>query len=119
MKTITLKIGDTFVVRVNKKLVDIETSDKQWKVQFGSHTKEYAQIMYLLEQRDETSLQNLTALLFYTRLIVADVDFLKFYQNMLKEFIESKQQAPEVSKEDDDKILEEERTLHEQREVLQ
>ena len=38
---------------------------------------------------------------------------------MLKEFIESKQQAPEVSKEDDDKILEEERTLHEQREVLQ
>ena len=119
MKTVTLKIGDTFVVRVNKKLVDIETSDKQWKGQFGSHTKEYAQIMYLLEQRDETSLQNLTALLFYTRLIVADVDFLKSYQNMLKEFIESKQQAPEVSKEDDDKILEEERTLHEQREVLQ
>ena len=119
MKTVTLKIGETFTIRVNKKLVDIETSDKQWKVQFGSHTKEYAQIMYLLEQKDEVSITNLTFLLFYTRLIVADTDFLKFYQNMLKEFMASKEVAPEVSKEEDDKILEEERQLHEQQEVLQ
>ena len=113
MKTVTLKIGNTFNLRVNKKLVDIETTDKQWKVQFGSHTKEYAQILYLLEQKDEVSIQNLTFLLFYTRLIVADTSFLKFYQNMLKEFIASKEVAPEVSKEEDDKILEEERALHE------
>ena len=113
MKTVNLKIGNTFNLRVNKKLVDIETTDKQWKVQFGSHTKEYAQILYLLEQKDEVSIQNLTFLLFYTRLIVADTSFLKFYQNMLKEFIASKEVAPEVSKEEDDKILEEERALHE------
>lgn len=112
MKTVTLKIGNTFNLRVNKKLVDIETADKQWKVQFGSQTKEYAQIMYLLEQRDETSITNLTFLLFYTRLIVADTSFLKFYQDMLKEFVASKEVAPEVSKEEDDKILEEERALH-------
>ena len=51
MKTVNLTIGNTFNLRVNKKLVDIETTDKQWKVQFGSHTKEYAQILYLLEQK--------------------------------------------------------------------
>lgn len=113
MKTVNLTIGNTFNLRVNKKLVDIETTDKQWKVQFGSHTKEYAQILYLLEQKDEVSIKNLTFLLFYTRLIVADTSFLKFYQNMLKEFIASKEVAPEVSKEEDDKILEEERALHE------
>lgn len=113
MKTVSLTIGNTFNLRVNKKLVDIETADKQWKVQFGSQTKEYAQIMYLLENKDETALTNLTFLLFYTRLIVADTKFLKYYQDMLKTFIESTEQAPEVSKEDDDKILEEERALHE------
>lgn len=113
MKTVSLKIGNTFNLRVNKKLVDIETADKKWKVQFGAQTKEYAQIMYLLENKDETALVNLAFLLFYTRLIVADTSFLKFYQNMLREFIASKEVAPEVSKEDDDKILEEERTLHE------
>ena len=112
MKTVTLKIGNTFNLRVNKKLVDIETADKQWKVQFGSQTKEYAQIMYLLEQRDETAITNLTFLLFYTRLIVADQKFLKYYHDMLKAFVESTEQAPEVSKEEDDKILEEERALH-------
>jgi hypothetical protein len=113
MKTVSLKIGNTFNLRVNKKLVDIETADKQWKVQFGAQTKEYAQIMYLLENKDEKALVNLAFLLFDTRLIVADTSFLKFYQNMLKEFIASKEVAPEVSKEEDDKILEEERALHE------
>lgn len=113
MKTVNLKIGNTFNLRVNKKLVDIETADKQWKVQFGSQTKEYAQIMYLLEQKDNQAVINLTFLLFYTRLIVSDTKFLKHYQDMLKVFVESTEQAPEVSKEDDDKILEEERTLYE------
>lgn len=113
MKTVNLKIGNTFNLRVNKKLVDIETTDKQWKVQFGSHTKEYAQVLYLLEQKDEVSIKNLTFLLFYTRLIVVDTSFLKLYQNMLKEFMASKEVAQEVSKEEDDKILEEERALHE------
>ena len=112
MKTVSLKLGNTFNLRVNKKLVDIETADKQWKVQFGAHTKEYAQIMYLLENKDETALVNLAFLLFYTRLIVADTKFLQYYQDMLKAFVESTEQAPEVSKEDDDKILEEERKLH-------
>lgn len=113
MKTVSLKIGNTFNLRVNKKLVDIETADKQWKVQFGSQTKEYAQIMYLLEQKDNQAVINLTFLLFDTRLIVADTNFLKYYQDMLKAFVESTEQAPAVSKEDDDKILEEERILHE------
>lgn len=114
MKTVSLKIGNTFNLRVNKKLVDIETADKQWKMQFGAHTKEYAQIMFLLEQKDETAITNLSFLLFYTRLIVADTSFLKFYQDMLKEFIASKEVATEVSKTDDDTIIEEERILHEQ-----
>ena len=113
MKTVSLKIGNTFNLRVNKKLVDIETADKQWKVQFGSQTKEYAQIMYLLEQKENQAIINLVFLLFYTRLIVSDTKFLKHYQDMLKVFVESTEQAPEVSKEDDDKILEEERTLYE------
>lgn len=114
MKTVTLKLGNTFVVRVNKKLVDIETPDKEWKMQFGYHTKEYAQIMYIIEQKDEEALQTLCVRLFFTRLIVQDKDFSQMYSEMCSEYFKLKgRDATKVSKEDDDKIIEEEKTLHE------
>lgn len=117
MKTVNLKIGNTFNLRVNKKLVDIETTDKQWKVQFGSHTKEYAQIMYILEQKDEDSIRGLITYMFYTRLIVTDVEFLALYQSILRQYIDKKsQEAAEIAKEEDDKILNEEKALHESHE---
>ena len=114
MKTVTLKLGNTFVVRVNKKLVDIETPEKEWKMQFGCHTKEYAQIMYIIEQKEEEALQTLCVRLFFTRLIVQDKDFLQMYSEMCGEYLKLKgRDATEVSKEDDDKIIEEEKILHE------
>ena len=115
MKTVTLKLGNALVVRVNKKLVDIETPEKDWKMQFGARTKEYAQIMYIIEQKDEEALQTLCIRLFFTRLIVQDKDFLQMYSKMCGEYFKlSEGNAAEVSKEEDDKILEEERVLHEQ-----
>lgn len=114
MKTVTLKLGNAFIVRVNKKLVDIETPEKDWKMQFGAHTKEYAQIMYIIEQKDEEALQTLCVRLFFTRLIVQDKDFLQMYSEMCGEYFKLKgRDAAEVSKEDDDKILQEEKALHE------
>ena len=114
MKTVTLKLGNTLVVRVNKKLVDIETPEKDWKMQFGAHTKEYAQILYIIEQKDEEALRALCVKLFFTRLIVVDKDFLQMYHEMCEEFFRLKEKtAADVSKEKDNKILKEEKALHE------
>lgn len=113
MKTVTLKIGNALEIRVNKKLVDIETTDKQWKIQFGCHTKEYAQILYILEQKDSVALQTLCNHLMFARLIVTDAKFLQAFHEMCENYI-NEVQIVDVDKEEDDKILKEERALHEQ-----
>lgn len=114
MKTLKLNVGDAFEVRINKKLVDIETTDKQWKVQFGNKTKEYALIMYVLENKDEEGLKGIVLRLFHTRMTVTDTEFSNMFGDLLKTFYETKMaKAAEVSKEEDDKILNEERALHE------
>lgn len=114
MKTLKLNVGDAFEVRANKKLVDIETTDKQWKVQFGNKTKEYALTMYILENKDEEGLKGLVMRLFHTRMTVIDAEFSNMFGDLLRTFYETRMaKASEVSKEEDDKILNEERALHE------
>lgn len=97
------------------KVCCIQTADAQWKLQFGSHTKEYAQIAYLAGNGAENELKTLAALMFYTRLVVADNRFLTMYQRMLAEFFKDVP-VQEVSKEEDDKILEDEKKKNEKTE---
>lgn len=101
-------------MNIYPKVCCIQTADGQWKLQFGNRTKEYAQITYLAGTHSDSELRVLALLMFYTRLAIVDNKFLGMYQGILKEFFESTK-APEVSKEEDDKILEEERKLNEAR----
>ena len=103
-----------FTVRITEKLVDIETNDKQWKVQFKKQTKEYAQILFLASKDEKRALETLSKALFYSRLIIQDPVFTHMFTETVKKYYEDKSaKAKEISKEEDDKILEEEKILHE------
>lgn len=101
-----------FQVRMTSKLVDVETKDKQWKQQFSSRTKEYAQILFLIDNKEEKALKTLIILLYQTRLIASDNLFLTMYQKLLKEYLEERTKLIEVSEEEDKKIIEEEKAMH-------
>jgi folate-binding Fe-S cluster repair protein YgfZ len=108
----TLKINlESFEVRANRKFVDVESADKQWKVQFGWRTKGYAQILYLIENKDNAALKQLCNYLFFTRLVIEDVNFLKLYQRILGEHIENIK-AVNVTEEEQQQIIKEEKALH-------
>lgn len=101
-----------FQVRMTSKLVDVETEDKQWKQQFSSRTKEYGQILFLIDRKEEEALKSLIILLYHTRLIASDHLFLKMYYKLLKEYFEERTKLVEVSEEEDKKIIEEEKAMH-------
>lgn len=125
-KTKKILIKDVFEVRLNKKMIDIETVDKQWKVQFGKKTKEYAMLSYLIQQGEE--LENAITLLFYSRLMLTDNYFLKLYQITLQSFLTTdkseiktltrnlratiEERIKDLNKEDDPEILEQEKAMY-------
>ena len=80
---------------------------------FGEGTMEYAQIVYLISKKELTSLQNLSSFLFFTKLIVSNVDFCNGYNDLLKKFLEANEVKKEVDEKEDAKILAEEKALHE------
>lgn len=112
-KQLNFRFGE-IELNIYPKVCCIQTADGQWKLQFGNRTREYAQIALLAGNQSGKELEALALLMFYTRLVVVDTKFLGMYQGILKEFFELTK-APEVSKEEDDKILEEERKLYEER----
>ena len=74
---------------------------------------EYAQIVYLISKKELTSLQNLSSFLFFTKLIVSNVDFCNGYNDLLKKFLKDKEVKKEVDEKEDAKILAEEKALYE------
>lgn len=112
-KQLNFKFG-AIEVHIYPKVCCIQTADGQLKIQFGNRTKEYAQIMYLAATNSIEELKFLAAFMYYTRMIISDNSFFHKYKELLDWYLESKK-APEVSKEEDDKILEEERKLYEER----
>lgn len=113
-KKLDFELGE-FVVRITPKLVDIETKDKQWKTQFGHRTREYAQVLDLIQRKEMESLKTVVTMLFYSKLALSDADYLMLYYKMLKKYFKDseKKQKEQLSKEEDDKILKEEEALHE------
>ena len=113
-KKLDFELGE-FVVRITPKLVDIETKDKQWKTQFGHRTREYAQVLYLIQQEEFEPLKTVATLLFYSKLVLSDKNYLNLYHKMLKKYFKDseKKQKEQLSKEEDDKILKEEEDMYE------
>lgn len=125
-RTKKILIKDVFEVRLSKKMIDIETVDKQWKVQFGKKTKEYAMLSYLIQQGEE--LENAITLLFYSRLMLTDNYFLKLYQITLQSFLTTdkseiktltrnlratiEERIKDLNTEDDPEILEQEKAMY-------
>lgn len=125
-RTKKILIKDVFEVRLSKKMIDIETVDKQWKVQFGKKTKEYAMLLYLIQQGKE--LENAITLLFYSRLMLTDNYFLKLYQITLQSFLTTdkseiktltrnlraaiEERIKDLNTEDDPEILEQEKAMY-------
>lgn len=106
-------------LRLTREYVEIEAKDKQWKVQFGNKTREYAQITYLVANKDIESLNNLAALLYQSRAIVTDSLFLKFFVEATKKYFkaiekQAKENAKKVSEKEDAVAFAEEKVLHEQ-----
>lgn len=112
-KTVKLKISEAFNLRFNKKLVDVETFDGQFKMQFGNRTEEYAQTMYCVEKQDLQSLQGLTIVIQLCRMALSNPEFLNILLDAAKDFMTKSQQPVEVDKEEDEKALRETQALHE------
>lgn len=102
-------------LRLTREYVEIEAKDKQWKVQFGNKTREYAQITYLVANKDIESLNNLAALLYQSRAIVTDSLFLKFFVEATKKYMKEIEKAKKETTEKEEAVtLAEEKVLHEQ-----
>ena len=80
---------------------------------FGEGTMEYAQIVYLISKKELTSLHNLSSFLFFTKLIVSNVDFCNRYNYLIQKFLEDNEVKKEVDEKEDAKTLAEEKALHE------
>ena len=102
-------------LRLMREYVEIEAKDKQWKVQFGNKTREYAQITYLVANKDIESLNNLAALLYQSRAIVTDSLFLKLFIGATKKYMKEIEKAKKETTEKEEAVtLAEEKVLHEQ-----
>ena len=98
-KTVQFDLNGEIRLLLNRNIVKFASRDGKWEMSFGEGTMEYAQIVYLISKKELTSLQNLSSFLFFTKLIVSNVDF-----NEAKK---------EVDEKEDAKILAEEKALHE------
>lgn len=101
--------GD-MIIRLTADYVAVEMKDKSWKVQFGSKTRDYVVICHIINAKDFKALSELAYLLAYSRLIVQSMSFCDEYHNLVDKYINN-QALVEVSKEDDDLILAEEKAL--------
>lgn len=102
-----------FKVRITKKLIDIETNKKDWKIQFGRNTREYQQILYFFETNSKQELKNLIILLYTSRIIATNTEFLKMFEGIVYDFFKKSEKEKKVSDEQEKKIIEEEKVLHE------
>lgn len=113
-KTVTFDLNNEIKLILNKHIVKFVARDGKWEMSFGNGSMEYAQIMYLITQKELASLQNLSAFLYFTKLIVSDVDFCSRYNGILKDFLKDKEVPDPVDDKEDDIIVKEEKVLHEQ-----
>lgn len=112
-KTVTFDLNGAIRLILNRHLVKFTSKNGKWEMSFGEGTMEYAQIVYLISKKELTALQNLSSFLFFTKLIVSNVDFCNRYNDMLKKFLEDNEVKKEVDETVDAKILAEEKALHE------
>jgi len=127
-----------FNIRLSASRIDIEATTKLWKICFMAGTNEYLAMAYLLEpslfpddpltkerlatDRREQDQANALAIAqaFYAMSILTmrDPNFLKDFWSIANDAQERlmPKSAPEVSDEDDAKVLAEEKALHEQTE---
>lgn len=112
-KTVQFDLNGEIRLLLNRNIVKFVSRDGKWEMSFGEGTMEYAQIVYLISKKELTSLQNLASFLFFTKLIVSNVDFCNGYNDLLKKFLEDNEVKKEVDEKEDAKILAEEKALHE------
>lgn len=112
-KTVTFDLNGEIRLTLNSHLVKFASKDGKWEMAFGEGTMEYAQIVFLITKKELTSLQNLSAFLYFTKLIVSDVDFCNRYNDLLKDFLKDKETVKPVDEKADKIILAEEKALHE------
>ena len=112
-KTVQFDLNGEIRLLLNRNIVKFVSRDGKWEMSFGDGTMEYAQIVYLISKKELTSLQNLASFLFFTKLIVSNVDFCNRYNDLLKKFLEDNEAKKEVDEKEDAKILAEEKALYE------
>lgn len=112
-KTVQFDLNGEIRLLLNRNIVKFVSRDGKWEMSFGEGTMEYAQIVYLISKKELTSLQNLASFLFFTKLIVSNVDFCNRYNDLLKKFLEDNEAKKEVDEKEDANILAEEKALHE------
>ncbi|MEG1289550.1 MAG: hypothetical protein RRY36_05285 [Bacteroidaceae bacterium] len=98
------------LIRVTPDLIDIETKNKDWKIQVSNRTKEYGFISYLINKNDMHALETQIVAMYYTRMVATDGEFLKIFMNLCHEYIKTKNPS-EISEKEDAVILAEEKVM--------
>lgn len=112
-KTVTFDLNGEIRLVLNSHLVKFAAKDGKWEMTFGEGTMEYAQIVFLITKKELASLQNLSSFLYFTKLIVSDVDFCNRYNELLKDYLKDKKKKKPVDEKADKVTLAEEKALHE------
>lgn len=108
-KIYNLHLGD-FVIEMTKEKAVIKTVDNQWRIHFGYRLRAYQFLLYLCEH-DPDMVKTLAQLLYSsTILLLSETKFMEYYIKCQQEyfkFIENN--SSQLPKEEDDKILSEEK----------
>ncbi|MEG0560153.1 MAG: hypothetical protein RR513_06515 [Muribaculaceae bacterium] len=107
--TIEEKIGDSFILRITESSVTIESLAKQWKVVYSNITSQYGILAKYCKEKMFDNINTLAQTLFMSSLIFADAELVKDLWTAYEksnERINARKKT--ISKEEDNKILEEE-----------